>query len=86
MAAIERLEFKSEGFRRILRSQGAVAMTHEQAKQLAARAQASSGAEGFEVRASVGANRARSVVITTTPEAMAAEAEGKALTRALGGR
>lgn len=84
--ALQRLEFKSAGFRAILRSQGAVALTAQHGKEIAGRAQAGSGASGFEVRSSVGANRARTAVITTTREAMAAEAETKALTRALGGR
>lgn len=84
--SLERLEFNSAGFRAILRSQGAVDLTAKFGAEIAGRAEASSGASGFEVRSSVGSNRARTAVITTTREAMIAEAEAKALTRALGGR
>ncbi|MDO5676509.1 MAG: hypothetical protein Q4G35_03260 [Propionibacteriaceae bacterium] len=78
---IKRVEFNSAGFRAVLRSSGALGLTASMARKIAGRA-----GDGFEARSSMGNNRARSVVIATTREAMVAEAEDKALTRALGGR
>lgn len=85
MSTKVRLEFKSEGFRKILRSQAAVAMCMDHATPLANQANANGDCEGFEAKASVGANRARAAVIATDRESRRAEASDKALTRALGG-
>lgn len=85
MSTKVRLEFKSEGFRKILRSQEAVAMCMDHATPIANQANANGDCEGFEAKASVGANRARAAVVATDYESRRAEASDKALTRALGG-
>lgn len=79
-----KLVFKSAGFRAILRGQSAVALCADMAKPIAERANSIGECEGFESRASVGANRARAVVASTDMQSVRAEAECKALTRALG--
>ena len=78
-AKVTKVEFKSAGFAAILKSQAAAAWTAEHGRRIA-----DAAGEGFDVRTSIGANRARTVVITDTPEAMRAEAEDKVLTSAIG--
>lgn len=78
-AKVTRIEFKSKGFRSILRSQAVVADLARRGAAIAAAA-----GEGVGTSTSVGANRARVVVATETREAAKAEAVDKTLTRAIG--
>ena len=76
---ITKVEFKSAGFAAILKSKAALEWTLNHGNALVAELP-----EGFEARGSIGANRARTVVITATPDAMRSEAEDKVLTEAIG--
>lgn len=76
---MSKITFNSAGFRQILRSQAVVADLARRGAAIAAAA-----GEGVEVRAGVGANRARVTVATVTREAAEREATDKTLTRAIG--
>lgn len=73
-----RIELNSKGLRQLLRSPEVLADVEQRAQRIAAAA-----GEGFEASAKLGPNRARASVVTATAEAMLAEAEDRALTRAL---
>ena len=73
-----RFELNSKGIRQMLRSEEVRADMERRARNIAAAA-----GEGFEADAYVGRNRARGDVFTATVEAMRAEAEDMALTRAI---
>lgn len=68
-----------KGVRALLRSDGVRDDMHRRARNVAATA-----GEGFEADSFVGRNRARGDVFTETFDAMRAEAEDLALTRAIG--
>jgi hypothetical protein len=73
-----RIKLNSAGIRQLLRSSEMEADLRRRAERIAATA-----GEGFEASSMVGPNRARASVITTTYEAMAAEAQERRLTRAI---
>lgn len=79
-SVVKKIEFKSAGFAAVLKSQAAAAWTASHGQRIAAAA-----GDGFEARTSVGASRARTVVITATRDAIRAEASDKMLTSAIGG-
>ena len=83
-----RIEFNSAGFREILLSDGVKNLVTETANSIRDRANAnnSRGGEGFEAHESVGGyggGRWVGFVSTTDRESMIAEAEDKALSRAV---
>jgi len=73
-----RIELNSQGVRDLLRSQEVKADLEHRAAAIAARA-----GEGMEHDSRVGRARAHASVWTETPEAMRAEAQDRALTRAI---
>jgi hypothetical protein len=73
-----RVVLNSDGVREVLRSPGVLAELTARAKRIAAAA-----GPGMEVDTEVGQNRARASVRTATLDAIKAEAEDRALTRAL---
>jgi len=76
---VTKLVFKTGGFRKILRSQAALADVARRARSMA-----TSAGEGFGVETSVGSNRARATVATESWDAARREATDKVLTRAIG--
>lgn len=81
-----RIEFNSAGFREILLSEGTKDLVESTAQEIADRANANSGGEGFEASSIVGGyggGRYIGFVTATTEEAMKAEAESGALTGAI---
>lgn len=81
-----RIEFNSAGFREILLSEGTKDLVESTAQEIADRANANSGGEGFEASSIVGGyggGRYIGFVTATTEEAMKAEAENGALTGAI---
>lgn len=76
---MSRLVFRKGVMREIRRSPEVVAFTREAADRVAAAA-----GPGFVVKQGVGRNRARFVVVPTTPEAYRANATSLASVRALG--
>ena len=83
--AMIRIDLNSPEIRRLLQGKGDYEGVQADLKRRAeAIAAAAGGPEaGFEVGTNVGPNRARASVVTTTIEAMRAEAEDRTLTRAL---
>ena len=73
-----RVRLTRNGPRQVRRSQGVQADLLERAQKVAAAA-----GPGMEANGGVGPNRARASVVTTTVEAMLAEARSRALTRAI---
>lgn len=73
-----RIKLNREGVRELLRSPEVLADLTARAERIAARA-----GPGHVVESDVGDNRARAVVITSTVEAMVAEARDRNLTRAI---
>lgn len=71
--------YKSAGFRKILRSQAAVADVARRGRAIERAA-----GEGFTTETKVGPNRARATVMAAAYDARKAEAEDKVLTRAIG--
>lgn len=83
-----RIEFNSAGFREILLSDGVKTLVEETANGIRDRANSnnSRGGEGFESRSMVGGyggGRWIAFVSTTDKDSMIAEAEDKALSRAV---
>lgn len=79
MATKVRIEMHSPAFRAFLRSQEVLDLVMDPAEKIAAAA-----GEGHEATGSVGANRVRASVRTTTFAARKSEAEDKTLTSAIG--
>lgn len=79
MATI-RVKINSAGAREILRSEKVRKDLERRARRMA---EAAGGEPDFEVESQVGSNRARASVRTATFEARKAEAERRALTRAI---
>jgi hypothetical protein len=75
-----RVKMNSKGARAILRSAEVQADTERRGRAIAA---AAGGEPDFEVETQVGANRVRTSVRTATQKAREAEANQRALTRAL---
>jgi hypothetical protein len=76
------IKINHDGVKALLRSEGVQAELRRRAEQIAAAANAASGLDaGFVVDNDVGKNRARSVVVTATADAMVAEATDRTLTR-----
>ena len=80
MAARVRVKLNSAGVRRLLQSPEVLADLVRRAESIAAAA-----GPGMEVDSEIGPTRARASVRTATPEAVEAEAESRALTRAIDG-
>ena len=83
-----RIEFNSDGFRQILLSEGCRDLVQETTEEIAARADANNtrGGEGFRTSVEVGGfggGRWLGFVATTDKNSQIAEAEDKALTRAV---
>lgn len=81
-----RIVFNSPGFREILLSEGTKELVETTAQDIADRANANSGGDGFEASTIVGGyggGRYIGFVTATTEEAMKAEAENGALTGAI---
>ena len=81
-----RLEFDSSGFRELLLSDGVKELVTDTTESIAGRANANSGTDGFQSSVIVGGyggGRWIGFVNATTPEAVKAESEDKALTRAV---
>ncbi|KQY58317.1 hypothetical protein ASD11_01225 [Aeromicrobium sp. Root495] len=78
MATRIRIKMNDQGVRDVLRSEGVRADLLRRAQ-----AMADAGGEGMEASSEVGQIRARATVRTATPDAMRAEAEDRALTRAI---
>lgn len=76
---VTRIVFHSAGFQSLMRSQAVVADLARRGDAIAAAA-----GPGVGSRASVGATRARVVVMTETDEAKTSEATDKTLTRSIG--
>lgn len=74
-----KLEFNQAGFAALAKGGAVLADLTARGEAIAAAA-----GDGFEARPSIGATRARVVVITASREAMEAEATDKALTSAIG--
>ena len=79
MAEKVRLEINSEGIQAVLKSPEVQELLRSKAERIAAAA----GGDGFEVDARVGATRARASVVTASKAARKAEAEDRALTKAI---
>jgi hypothetical protein len=77
---MSRLRFNPGAFKELRTSPGVTAYTREVAEQVAAAA-----GPGFAVKPGAGRNRARFVVVPTTPDAYRANYEDLAVVRALGG-
>lgn len=77
----ETFKMRRGALREIRRSREVLAALEDEAEDIA-----SAAGEGMEVFSEIGPNRARASVVTTTFEAMHAEATGRLLTRALGSR
>lgn len=75
-----RLEIHNEGFAEVRKSPAIQAQLHAMGERIAS---AAGGGGDFEVIDSPGRDRARVVVVTATAEGKRAEAEDRALTRAL---
>lgn len=75
-----RVKINSAGARAVLRSEKVRADLDRRARQVA---EAAGGEPDFEVESQIGSNRARASVRTATFEARKAEAEKRALLRAL---
>ena len=73
-----RLRFNRKGFDELLKSDEVLADLKRRAEAIARAA-----GPGHGVRSEVGRNRARAAVVTETYDAMRAEAEDRALTRAI---
>lgn len=73
-----RIDHNEAAYEALLKSPGVQADLRRRGARIAARA-----GSGMEVESSVGANRARVSVRTATPAARRAEAEDRALTRAI---
>lgn len=84
---IEKIEFVSSGFKEILNSSGveAIIRQHTEATAAAANANLSEESEGFKSKVFTGSGQGRvvGVVYTTDPASIVAEAEEKALSRAV---
>ncbi len=76
---VVKIEFKQAVFAALAKGAAILADLTRRGEAIAVAA-----GDGFEARPSIGRTRARVVVITTTPEAMIAEASDKALTSAIG--
>ena len=81
-----RLKFDSAGFRALLLSDGVKDLVTDKTTEIAQRANANAGGDGFETSIEVGGyggGRWLGFVHSTTAAAVKAEAEDKALTRAV---
>jgi hypothetical protein len=80
-----KIKLNSSEIRKLLQGKSQYSGVREDLERRArAIAAAAGGSEaGFEVGTNVGPNRARASVVTTTAEAMRAEAEDRTLTRAI---
>ena len=78
---VQRVKFHPKGFAKLLNAAGVAADLDRRAAAIAAAA--NSGASGFETRGETGGNRARAAVVTTSVDAMLAERDELALTRAI---
>lgn len=80
MAGIIRVQMNSDGARAILRSERVRQDLERRGRAMAA---AAGGEPDFEVESQIGDNRARASVRTATHEAREAEANERALTKAI---
>lgn len=78
MAGTVRVELNKRGVAELLKSSEVQADLERRAQAIA-----DAAGPGMEVETRVGATRARASVVTATAEAMRAEAEDRALTRAI---
>lgn len=81
-----RIEFLSDGFRQILLSDGTKQLVTETAENIAARANANGGVDGFiptVIVGGYGGGRYIGFVNATDKASLIAESEDKALTRAI---
>lgn len=85
MAGEVRIEMNSAGVQQLLKSQEVKDALLERATRIAEAANANAGGDGsdFEVDERVGAQRARASIRTASHNGRLAEAEDRALTRAL---
>lgn len=75
---VQKFKINEEAFRKLRTSEAAYSMVEQAAQRVAAAA-----GPGFVVKRGRGANRARAVVVPTTPEAYRANAKNLAVVRAL---
>lgn len=88
MASTMKIKFISEGFKQILNSSGVEALVRSEAEKIAAKAESniSGDSEGFSVKTwqgGYGGGRWIASVTTTDHASRVAEAEDKALTKAV---
>lgn len=80
-----RIQYKSAGFREILRSQQVLAALTARANRIASAADAAANDPGgHEVLTDIGPNRARAAVLTRTPKSMWKEATQHSLLNSFG--
>lgn len=83
---IENISFNSAGFKEILESEGVRELVQDTAQEIADRANANNGGDGFEVKVQhlgYGGGRWGAFISSKDQKAAQAESEDKALTRAL---
>lgn len=86
MPDLVRIEFISEGFKQVLMSEGTKAIVTETAENIADKANANYGGDGFKpsvIRGNYGGGRYVGFVNATDKGSLVAESEDKALTGAI---